>query len=112
MLTEKDKFDLRRAYKDAAAKTAQLAARMRDEYQQAEADNREPIIITPLTALPANLVVAACEAVKECPDDLRPIVDSQKNACEQLENRIVYLLSEQMKAILEAAGFGGTDALV
>lgn len=104
-MTEVDKLDLERAYRDAQAKAAALPNRLRDEYEQAEAENREPFPVTPLTAIRADLVLHCCEAIKgKASKELAAIVAVQKNACTPHGSDVVYLLSEQVAALLSAAG--------
>lgn len=111
MITEQDKREIERAYQDAAAKVAALPARVLDEEQQAEADKRECVPIQPLTRVPAGALVRAIEQITgELPPDVAEIVSSQKRACSQIADwpgtQYVFLLSEHVKLILEAAGCG------
>lgn len=107
MLSEQEKSDIARAYKDAADKAASLPARLKDEAQQAEAENREPYPVQPLTGVAANLVVKAIEEIKgDVSADLSEIIGVQRRSCGKLGKVKVYLLSEQLKDILDAAGFG------
>lgn len=114
MMTEQDQRELERAYKDAAAKVAALPARVLDEEQQAEADNRECVPIQPLTRVPAGALVRAIEQIAdELPPDVAEIVSSQRRACSQIADwtgtQHVFLLSKHLKIILDAAGFGPKD---
>lgn len=114
MLTDRERLEIERAYKDAAAKVASLPARLRDEEQQAEADKRECVPVQPLTRIAARHVVKATERINgDVPADVAEIVDSQKRACSQIADwpgtHHVFLLSEHLKLILDAAGFGPKD---
>ena len=112
-MTETEKAELRRAYKDAAIKLAALPARLRDEEQQAEADGREPIPIQPLTTIAADLLVKAMQGIAgDMPSDLAEIVGAQSRACGALGTARVCLLSEHVKRILDAAGLGEANAQV
>lgn len=106
MLNERDKALLGSAYRDAAKKVADLPGRIKDEDQQAEAEKREPYPIQPLTAVSAELVVKAIEAIKDVPQELGEIVRVQRQSCSKLGNATVYLLSEQLAPLLTAAGIG------
>jgi hypothetical protein len=110
MLNDQDKFEIARAVKEAAIKCNAMPGRLKDEFQQAEAEGREPLPITPLTELRADLVIAAIEAIKEVPADIKEIVGVQRKACKDLGDAKVYLLSSQLLAILNAAGFGESNA--
>lgn len=110
-LTPRDEFDLQRAYKDASEKVAALPNRLRDEYQQAEADNREPFDIEPLTEIPGRLVVYAIDQIKgSVPSELTEIMGVQRRSCAQHAKAKVLLLSAQLKMILDAAGLGEKSA--
>jgi hypothetical protein len=112
MFTDKEKFEITRAYRDASRKCGELKARQKDEFQQAEAENREPIEITPLTEIRANLLFAVIQSIKEVPTEISEVVGVQRRASESLGESQLYLLSNQLLAILLAAGFGGPDAQV
>jgi hypothetical protein len=112
MLSDTDTRTLKRSHADAAAKVAALPNRIRDEEQQAEAENREPGIIEPLTGISAGLLLKAIEEIEDAPADLSEIIGVQRRACRDLGNRQVYLLSEQLLAILTAAGIGGVNEKV
>jgi hypothetical protein len=103
MLSIADKGDLLRSYKDAATKVAALSARIKDESDQADAEGREPVAIQPLTPVKASLLVNAIDSIRE-PGQLAAIASSQRRACADLGDRTVYLLSEHLKALLDAAG--------
>jgi hypothetical protein len=112
-MTETEKLLLLRVYRDAAAKVAELPDRFKDEDQQSEAEKRQPYPITPYTALTADVVVKICAAIPQpIPDDIKPIWTVQRNACKALGSEPVYLLSEQVLALLKAAGIGETNAQV
>lgn len=112
-LTQRQQFDLARASKDAAAKCEALADRIKDEFQQADAENREPIPIEPLTEIRANLVLHAINQIKgDVSPELSSIIGDQRKSCGKLGTLKVLLLSEQLKMILDAAGIGGKDAPV
>lgn len=102
-MTEKDKLDLQYIYRDAAAKCAALPARLKDEYQQAEVERREPFPIEPLATIPASLLVTAIDAIKD-PGELASIAGSQRAACATLGNRKVHVLAADVKTLLEASG--------
>ncbi len=104
-LTLKEEFELTRAYKDAAAKVAALPNRLKDEFQQAEAENREPFEIQPLTEIPGKLVVYAIDKIKgDVSPELAYIIGVQRRSCSTHFKSKVLLLSEQLKMILDAAG--------
>jgi hypothetical protein len=105
--TETERRDVLRAYKDAADKAGELPARLKDEDQQAEADGREPLPIQPLTGSPAPLVLKAIATISgDVSNELADILGVQRRSCAKVGNARVYLLSEQLKLILEAAGLG------
>ena len=105
MLTQRDEFDLSRAYKDAAAKVADLPNRLKDEFQQAEADDREPIEIRPMTEIPGRLVVYAIDQIKGEPSkELAEIMGVQRRSCAAHAKAKVILYSDQLKMVLDAAG--------
>ena len=113
-LSPRDKFELARAYKDAATKLAGFDDRLKDELQQAEAEDREPLPIEPLTAIPGYLLVYAIDQVKGDPaPELREIMKAQRRAGSLHPNRSLKnpelnqnLPSHHLKMILDAAGFG------
>ena len=110
MLNQREQFEVRRAYKDASAKVEALPARLDAEFKLAEEEKREPFPIEPLTEIPANLVVAAIEQIKgDVPSELSSIMAGQRLACSKLGKLKVLLLSEQLKAILDAAGIVPKD---
>jgi len=112
-LTPKEEFELKRAYNDAAEKVAALPNRLKDEFQQAEAENREPFDVTPLTEIPAKLVVYAIDKISgDVAPELAYILGVQRKSCAQHVKAKVTLLSEQLKMILDAAGLGGGNAKV
>jgi len=105
-LTPRDEFDLRRAYADCAAKVAALDGRIRDELKQAEAEDREPIPIQPLTEIPGRLVVYAIDQIGgDVPPELSEIIKVQRRSCALHAKSKVVLHSDQLKMILDAAGF-------
>lgn len=112
MLSDQDKFEIARAYKEAAIKCNAMPGRLKDEFQQAETEGREPLQITPFTEMRANLVIAAIESIKDVPADIKDVVGSQRKACKDLGDAKVYLLSAQLLAILNAAGLGEINAPV
>ena len=104
-LTQRDEFDLQRAYRDAAAKVEALPGRLKDEFQQAEAEQRDPIPVQPHTEIPGRLVVYAIDQIKgEQTKELSEIMGVQRRSCALHSNSKVILLSDQLKAILDAAG--------
>lgn len=106
-LTDTERQQLQRAYKDAAAKVAALPARIKDEEQQSEADRREPLPIEPLTGVAAPLVVKAIADIKgTLGEEAAGVIASQQKACSAIGTARVYLRSDHLKTILEAAGFG------
>lgn len=112
-LTEAERRELQRAYKDAASKVAALPERIKDEEQQAEAEHREPLPIEPLTAISAPLVVKAIATITDnASNELADIIGVQRRTCAKVGKTQVYLLSEQVKLLLEAAGIRGADAEV
>ena len=112
MLTDLEKLELGRVYKDAKVKTDSLPARLKDEYQQAEVENRQPYAVEPLTSIKASLLMKAIgEITTEPPKDCAEWIGVQRKACSKLGDAMVALRSEQLKAILDAAGVGA-DAKV
>ncbi len=113
-LTPKEEFELKRSYKDAAEKVAALPNRLKDEFQQADAERREPFDITPLTGIPPALVVYAIDKISgDVNPELSYIMGVQRRSCSMLiKEKEVFLLSSQLKMILDAAGVGGGDAKV
>jgi kynureninase len=110
-LTDAEKRELQRAYKDASAKLAALPDRIRDEDQQAEVDRRDPVTIEPLTEIKAPLVVKAIATINDnVSPELADIIGAQRRSCSVVGNVKVCLYSEQLKLILEAAGI--SDAQV
>lgn len=110
-LSPRDEFDLKRAYKDAAEKVAALPDRLKDEFQQAEAENREPLPIEPLTEIPGRLVVFAIDRISgEVPKELADVMGVQRKSCAAHAKSKVILLSDQLKMILDAAGLGEKQA--
>ena len=104
-LTPRDVFDLAKAYKDAAEKVAALPDRLKDEFQQAEAEQREPVPVQPLTEIPGRLVVYAIDKIEgEQSKELSEIMGVQRRSCALHSNSKVILHSDQLKAILDAAG--------
>jgi hypothetical protein len=110
-LNPRDEFDLKRAYKDAAEKVAALPDRLKDEFQQAEAENREPLPVEPMTEIPGRLVVYAIDRISgDVPNELSEIIGVQRRSCAQHAKSKVILLSVQLKMILDAAGLGEKQA--
>lgn len=109
-LTPRDEFDLKRAYADAAQKVAALPDRLKDEFQQAEAESREPLPIQPHTEIPGRLVVYAIDQIKGEPSkELSEIIGVQRRSCALHAKSNVILCSDQLKMILDAAGLGKSD---
>lgn len=114
-LSEIDRLEFKRIYKDAKRKADALAGRLRAEYELAESEKRKPFPITPLTEIPAALVVKAIDQIEgEPPHDIQEVVRDQRRNCARLSvgdsadaQITVALLSVQLAAILEAAGLGG-----
>ena len=104
-LSDLDSLFLSRALKDAKEKTDALRNRLKDEFQQADAENREPFPLTPLTGLRADLVLWACDAAAgKANADLAAVIGVQRRACESLGDAEVFLLSGQVFSLLTAAG--------
>ena len=109
-LPELDKLLLARALKDAKSKSAALKNRLRDEFEQAEAESREPFPLTPLTSLRADLVLWVCEAAAaKATGKLATVIGIQRKACGTLGDTEVFLLAEDVLPLLEAAGVKGED---
>lgn len=111
-LSQMEEHELKRAHKDASAKAAALPDRITAELQLADEEGRKPIPIQPLTPIPANLVVAAIDRIKEPTGELGDICRDQRRACAKLGKREVAILSQHLKMILDAAGIGGGNAEV
>lgn len=111
-LNDTEQFTIKRAVREATKKVADMPGRIRDELQQAEAEKREPMPQESYTAIPANLVVAAVDSIKDMPPDLAEICKGQRRACSELGERTVLLYSHQLLAILNAAGYGEPNAPV
>lgn len=106
-----DQLDLERAYKDASTKVAALPDRLRDEYQQADAEGRKPIPIQPLTPIRADLVIAILGNIQgDPPKDLEHVITAQKRSCALHGKNEVALSSEQLKALMDAANVGQPSA--
>lgn len=104
-LPELDKLLLARSLKHAKANAAMLKERLRDEFDQADAEKREPFPITPLTGIRADLVKWACDAGAAKADSrLSAVIGVQRNSCKSLGDVEVFLLSEDVVALLTAAG--------
>ena len=107
-LTDPEKRELQRAYKDAAAKAAALPDRIKAEDELADLEHREPFPIQPLTEIRACLVVKAIEAIQGTPaPEVCDIIGVYRRSCGKAGNAKVLLLSEQLKLLLDTAGIGG-----
>jgi hypothetical protein len=57
------------------------------------------------------VVVKLCSAIPQpIPSDIKEVWTVQSKACKSLGSEPVYLLSEQVLALLKAAGIGETNA--
>lgn len=112
-LTPQDEFELKLAVKDAADKVAALPGRLKDEFQQAEAEQRDPVPVQPLTEIPGRLVVYAIDQIKgEVSEELAEVMGVQRRSCAQHAKSKVVLHSDQLKMIFDAAGIGKANAPV
>lgn len=113
-LSDLEKLELQRAYKDASKKVAELPQRLKDEFQQAEAEEREPVQLQPLTSIRAVLLVKAMEGIEgDVPKDVAEILGGQRRACKRLaadKKCEVILHSDQLLLLLDAAGLGVASA--
>lgn len=104
-LSELDSLLLVRALKDSKAKVAALKDRLRDEFEQAEAEKREPFPLTPLTGIRADLVLWACDAAApKAAGKLADVIGVQRKSCGPLGDAEVFLLAEDVLPLLTAAG--------
>jgi hypothetical protein len=100
----RDEFEYQRALRDCEEKLAALPARLQAEFDEALEERREPFTIQPVTAIRADLVCQAIKAIKNVPKELTEIVKVQSRSCGRLGKEVVGLNSDQLAAILLAAG--------
>lgn len=101
---------------DCKAKMAALPERLKSQFLEAVQDGRRPYAIEPKTAICAALVVKVIEAIDPASLEsdkrkfppaaytLKQIARDQRRACSQLGREEVALNSDQLAALIEAAG--------
>lgn len=108
----RDDFEYQRALRDCAEKLAALPGRLKAEFDAALEERREPFNIEPITLIRADLVCRAIEAIKDPTGDLKEICKVQARSCKSQGKAKVGLLSEQLAAILAAAGIALKEPIV
>jgi hypothetical protein len=106
-----DEFDYEVALRDCEQKLEALDKRLQAEFMEALEDGRAVFPIIPNTAIRADLVCKAIERIgPEVPNallgqmSLKDVCRDQKRACKKLGTEVVALQSDQLAAILNAAG--------
>ena len=118
MFDELETLELQHVLRDCTVKMAELPERLKAQFMAAVQEGRKPYLIQPLSAIRAELVVKAIEAIGEVPHQtvgvmsLKEICRSQKRSCGDLAGHTVALMSDQLAAILKAAGIKEPDAQV
>lgn len=104
-MTEADKRELSRAYKDAAGKVAALVDRIRDEQQQADAERRDPATIQPLVEVSADAVLAAVNFVSgNVPPEAADVIGVYRRSMVRSAGSKVNVRADQLLLVLAAAG--------
>ena len=113
-----DDFDYQVALRDCHEKLAALPARLQAEFDSALEERRKPFPILPITAIRADLVCAAIAKIGTVPETkvgsitLKAICRDQASACKRHGSTEVGLYSEQLAAILDAAGIKLKEPIV
>lgn len=111
LLTEPQKTVLAAIRDEAKRRVAEVPKRQAERDVAVVFGQAKPAKIEPLSEIDADLAVATLDAIKEVPPGIADIVASQKKSCALCAGRKVYLRSDQLAAIIDAA-IGGGDAKV
>lgn len=123
----RQKFDYDVAIRDCEEKLSNWESRLKAEFDEAMEDRREPFTIQPLTQIRAHLVYLAIQKIQSpIPEGLKEIVRVQSRSCGPRRgpasptgareilpnNELVALNSDQLYAILQAAGLARKELVV